>query len=125
MYVDMHRKGVHPHISIEDRLFVETIGGDLTIKVEDNTNTGKGIYSEPVDDPDQTLDDAEVYYALVGNLIILKIRPYQEQNYRYILFNEKIQRAIRVDALENSCVLLPDDHGLIFCQGILYTNRRI
>ena len=27
----MHRPGLHPHISIEDRVFVETVGGDLTV----------------------------------------------------------------------------------------------
>ena len=54
----MHRHGTHPHISIEDRVFVETVGGDLTIKIEDNTETGRGLYAEEVDDPDQTLDDA-------------------------------------------------------------------
>lgn len=114
---DMHRKGLHPHISISDRLFVETIGGDLTLKVEDNTNTGKGIYSEPVENSDQTLDDAEIYFSEVGNLIILKILPYQEEAYRYIIFNEKIQEAKRVDAIKDSCVLLPEDQGLIFAKG--------
>ena len=69
------RDGQHPHISIEDRVFVETIGGDLTIKVEDNTDTGKGIYSEPVSDMDQTLDDAEIHYAIIGNLVLLRLRP--------------------------------------------------
>src|SRR5688500_11814551 len=34
---DLHRSGLHPHISIEDRLFVETVHGGLTIKIEDNT----------------------------------------------------------------------------------------
>tara|TARA_R110002096_G_scaffold276109_2_gene469936 strand:- start:374 stop:5287 length:4914 start_codon:yes stop_codon:yes gene_type:complete len=114
---DMHRSGVHPHISIEDRLFVETINGDLTIKVEDNTNIGRGIYSEEVEDKDQTLDDAEIYFAVLGNLIILKIKPYQEEKFRYILYNEKIQDALRIDALENSCVLLPDNQGIIFAKG--------
>ncbi|MEM0896385.1 MAG: DNA repair ATPase, partial [Verrucomicrobiota bacterium] len=38
---DMHREGEHPHVSIEDRVFVETTGGDLTIKIEDNTSTGQ------------------------------------------------------------------------------------
>ena len=52
--------GKHPHVSILDKVFVETIGGDLTIKVEDNTASGKGIYSEPVDDADQSLDDASI-----------------------------------------------------------------
>ena len=49
-----HRDGLFPHVSIQDRVFVETLNGDLTIKVEDNTQTGKGIYCEPVDDKDQT-----------------------------------------------------------------------
>ena len=114
---DLHQEGQHPHIAIEDRVFVETVGGDLTIKIEDNTASGEGIYSEPVNDPDQVLDDAEIYYASVGNIIVLKIRPYQEENFRYIVYNEKIQQARRIDAVEHACVLLPDDHGLIFSNG--------
>ncbi|MBI1184572.1 AAA family ATPase [bacterium] len=114
---DMQRKGLHPHISIEDRVFVETIGGDLTIKIEDNTDTGEGIYSEPVDEPDQTLDDADISYALLNNIIVLRIKPYQETQYRYIVFNEKVRKAQRIDALEDACVLLPDDQGIIFPKG--------
>ena len=114
---DMQRSGKHPHISIEDKVFVETIHGDLTIKVENNTETGRGIYSEPVADKDQTLDDSEIYYAVVGNIILLKIRPYQEQEYRYLLFNSKLKTAQRLDALAEACVLLPDNQGLIFPHG--------
>jgi hypothetical protein len=114
---DMQRSGKHPHISIEDRVFVETIGGDLTIKVENNTATGRGIYAEPVLDKDQTLDDSEIYYAVVGNIILLKIRPYQEQDYRYFIYNSKLQTAQRLDALAEACVLLPDNQGLIFPHG--------
>ena len=119
---DLQQSGLHPHISIEDRLFVETIGGDLTIKIENNTESGEGIYAEPVDNPDQTLDDAVIYYAVVGNIILLKIRPYQEENFRYIVYNEKIQQARRIDAIEHACVLLPDDHGLIFSNGYYLQN---
>lgn len=114
---NMHQEGLHPHISIEDRVFVETVGGDLTIKIENNTDSGEGIYAEPVDDPDQTLDDAEVFYAIVGNIVLLRIRPYQEDKYRHFVFNEKIGRAQRLDAIEHACVFLPDDHGLIFSNG--------
>ena len=52
------RHGDNPHVSIQDRVFVECVGGDLTIKIEDNTATGDGIYSEPVEDRNQKLDDA-------------------------------------------------------------------
>ena len=114
---DAHQVGPHPHISIEDRLFVETVGGDLTIKIENNTESGEGIYAEPVDNADQTLDDAEIHYAILGSIILLKIRPYQERASRYIAYNDKVQQAHRLDAIETSCVLLPDDHGIIFSRG--------
>ncbi|MFZ5830518.1 MAG: DNA repair ATPase [Planctomycetota bacterium] len=114
---DMHRTGRFPHINIEDRLFVETIGGDLTIKVEDNTESGEGIYSEPVDNPDQTLDDAEIFYAVVGNLVLLKIRPYQEEDFRHFVYSGKTRKVHRIDSIEQACVLLPEDHGLIFSNG--------
>ena len=114
---DLVRGGAHPHVSVEDKVFVETIGGDLTIKVEDNTATGEGIYAEPVENPDQTLDDAEFFYAVLGHLVLLKVRPYQEKAYRYFVFNDKLKEVVRLDAIAQSCVMLPDDHGLIFPNG--------
>ena len=114
---DQHHYGRHPHISIEDRVFVETVGGDLTIKVENSTETGAGIYAEPVDHVDQTLDDAEIYYASLGNLVLLKIRPYQETAFRFLVFNAKLNTAIRMDDIETACVMLPDDQGIIFPGG--------
>jgi hypothetical protein len=113
---DEQRHGKFPHVSILDRVFVETTGGDLTIKVEDNTDDGRGIYREPVEYPDQTLDDAEYAFADLGHLIVLRIRPYQE-GARYFVFNEKMQQVQRMDALGQSGVLLPDNHGLIFPNG--------
>ncbi|MEM9835827.1 MAG: DNA repair ATPase [Bacteroidota bacterium] len=113
---DDQRKGRHPHVSILERVFVETVGGDLTIKIEDNTEDGRGIYAEAVDYADQTLDDAEFAYAELGNLIALRIRPYQEAD-RYFVYNEGMQSVQRVDALSTSGVLLPDNQGLIFSNG--------
>lgn len=114
---EAHRKGKYPHVSIEDKVFVETIGGDLTIKIEDNTESGQGIYSEEVEDKDQTLDDSEIYYTIIGNLIILKIRPYRENKYRYIVYNSKLHTARRIDALEDCCIMLPDNQGIIYAYG--------
>ncbi|MGD1960106.1 MAG: DNA repair ATPase [Fulvivirga sp.] len=113
---DDFRSGNFPHISIKDKVFVETVGGDLTVKIEDNTDNGRGIYSEPVDHKDQTMEDSDIYYAIVGNVVLLKIKPYQE-DFRYIVYNSKIQKARRVDEIKDACILLPDDHGLIFTNG--------
>ena len=121
---DFHRKGMHPHVSVMDRVFVEAVGGDLTIKVEDNTNDGLGIYREEVEYKDQSLDDAEYFYADLGHLIVLKIRPYQEE-FRYFVYNEKMQEVQRIDSLADSGVLLPDNHGVIFANGYyLQTGER-
>ena len=114
---DQHHYGAHPHVSINDMVFVETVGGDLTVKIENNTESGEGIYAEPVDNPDQQLDDAEIHYSIVGNLVLMKIRPYQESDYRYVIYNGKIQQAMRLDDIEHACVMLPSDHGLIFSGG--------
>jgi hypothetical protein len=111
------RYGDHPHISIEERVFVECVGGTLTIKVEDNTSKGTGIHDEPVDDRNQKVDDAEIEYAAIDHLIVLKIRPYKERDYRYFIYNEKQHTVERVDSIGESCVLLPQGHGLIFPDG--------
>ncbi len=115
--------GAHPHVSIEDRVFVETVGGDLTIKVEDNTETGEGIYSEPVENALQKLEDGEIYYSILGSIILFKILPYQEEEYRYIIFDEKRQQAVRVDDLARAAIRLPEDDGLIFPGGYFLINE--
>ena len=109
--------GRYPHVNILDTVFVETIGGDLTVKVENNTENGLGIYSEPVEDKTQSIDDGQFFYASVGSLILLKIRPYKEESWRYLIFNTMTQAVLRVDAIGESCVQLPEDHGIIFPGG--------
>lgn len=114
---EQHVHGRHPHVNILDEVFVETVGGDLTVKVEDNTEDGRGIYREDVDDPQQSLDDAEIHYAKVGTLILLKILPYNETTWRYLVYNTRSQQVHRIDAIGQACLLLPEDHGLIFPGG--------
>ncbi len=114
---DQMVNGKYPHMNILDTIFVETVGGDLTIKIEDNTQSGQGIYSEPVNDRTQSLTDAEIAYAKVGSLILLKILPYREDSYRYFVYNILTEAVLRLDAIGQSCVQLPEDHGIIFPGG--------
>ncbi len=113
---DMHRYGTHPHISILDKVFVETIGGDLTIKIEDNTDEGKGILDESVELVDQTLDDGQYRFADIGNLIALEIKPFQESP-RYFVYNHKMQEVKKINCIKDACVLLPDNQGIIYPNG--------
>ncbi|GAA2375400.1 DNA repair ATPase [Dactylosporangium salmoneum] len=112
-----HVLGRHPHISIEDVVFVETVGGDLTVKVENNTETGEGIYREPVDEPLQSLADADVSYARIGPLVLLRIRPYKETAFRFLVFNTRTRGVVRLDGIGQGCQRLPEDQGLIFPGG--------
>ncbi len=114
---DNQVQGAFPHISIEDEVFVETTGGDLTIKVENNTESGEGIYAEPVAEADQTLDDAEFEYARVGPLILLRILPYREEVRRHLVFSTRSHSVVRIDAIGQACVSLPDGHGVMFPGG--------
>ncbi|MDP9191488.1 MAG: DNA repair ATPase [Acidobacteriota bacterium] len=109
--------GKFPHVSIHNEVFVETLHGDVTIKIEDNTATGRGIFSEPVDDPDQSLDDAQIHYAIIGSLILLKILPYREKSWRHYVFNRRTKSVKRIDAIGHACIQLPEDHGIIFPGG--------
>jgi hypothetical protein len=117
--------GQYPHVSIRDEVFVETMHGDLTIKIEDNTATGRGIYSEPVDDPDQSLDDAQIHYAFAGSLILLKILPFGEKDWRYLVFNRRTKAVRRIDAIGYACIQLPEDHGIIFPGGYLLRTGEV
>ncbi|WKB54068.1 DNA repair ATPase [Eleftheria terrae] len=112
-----HVGGKHPHVNILDTVFVETVGGDLTVKIENNTETGLGIYSEPVEDKHQSLTDAEIAYARLGLLILLRVKPYREQAVRYLVYNTRTQQVERIDAIGGSCVQLPEDQGIIFPGG--------
>jgi MoxR-like ATPase len=109
--------GRFPHISILDEVFIDTINGSLTVKVENNTEAGLGIYDEPVEDKNQSLADASVYYAKAGRLIVLRVLPYREQQWRYFIFNTKLKTVVRSDAIGEACHQLPEDHGLIYPSG--------
>lgn len=109
--------GRHPHVRIQDGLYVDTVGGTLTVKVEDNTGTGEGIYSEPVDEPLQAAADAEIAYARVGALVLLRVRPYKEESRRYLVFNTLTKSVVRLDGVGLSCQRLPEEQGIVFPGG--------
>ncbi|HEX7308758.1 DNA repair ATPase, partial [Lentzea sp.] len=114
---EQHVLGRHPHIAIDGEVFVETVGGTLTVKIENNTESGEGVYSEPVDEPLQSLADAEIHYARVGPLILLRILPYKETAHRHLVFNTRTKEVTRLDGIGQACQRLPEDQGIIFPGG--------
>ncbi|MEV0529881.1 DNA repair ATPase [Streptomyces sp. NPDC050439] len=114
---DSHVLGRNPHISISGEIFVATVGGSLTLKIDDDTETGHGVYEEPVDEPLQSLADADVEHARVGALILLRVRPYKETVWRHLVFNTLTRTAVRLDGIGQACRRLPEDQGIVFPGG--------
>ncbi|CAL9643938.1 DNA repair ATPase [Streptomyces sp. enrichment culture] len=112
-----HVLGRHPHVSVQGEVFVETVGGTLTVKIENDTETGEGIYAEPVDEPLQSLADADIAHARVGALILLRVRPYKEDTDRYLVFNTLTRTVVRLDGIGQACRRLPEDQGIVFPGG--------
>ncbi|WP_228973167.1 DNA repair ATPase [Streptomyces sp. DH12] len=115
---DDHVLGRHPHIAVAGgTAFVSTVGGTLTVKTDDDTETGEGVYGEPVDEPLQALADAEVGYAVVGSLVLLRVRPYKEDTWRHLVLHPLTGTVTRLDGIGRSCRRLPDDQGVVFPGG--------
>jgi len=114
---DHQVSGRHPHVAIADTLFLDNTNGHLTVKIEDNTETGEGIYDEALDDANQILDDAQFHYAELGELILVKVLPFREEQWRYLVFNKRNHEVVRIDAIGQACLQLPEDHGILFPGG--------
>ena len=114
---DSQVQGRSPHLNIADTLFVDNLRGNITFKVENNTSTGEGIYSDPVDSDSQSLDDASFDFADLGEILLVRILPFNEKRWRYYLFNRTERKIERVDTMAGSVASLPDNHGLIFPSG--------
>ncbi|MEU9166990.1 DNA repair ATPase [Streptomyces sp. NPDC048420] len=112
-----HVLGRHPLVSIQGEVFVSTVGGVLTVKADDDTEAAEGVYTEPVDEPLQSLADADIAHARVGALILLRIRPYKENTDRHLVFNTLTRTVARFDGIGRACRRLPEDQGIVFPGG--------
>ncbi|MFB7026193.1 MULTISPECIES: DNA repair ATPase [unclassified Streptomyces] len=122
---DDHVSGRHPHISLGGRLYVSTTGGALTVKTENDPETGTGVYAEPVDEPLQSLADAEVAHAVVGALTLIRVRPYKEEAVRHLVFNALTGTVVRLDGIGQACLRLPDDEGVVFPGGYCLSSGTV
>ncbi|MBL4634354.1 MAG: DNA repair ATPase, partial [Kofleriaceae bacterium] len=109
--------GKYPHFNVCDLLFVDNTGGSITIKLENNTSVGEGVYDARVEEANQTLDDARWAYARLGTLILLRVIPYRETQERFLVINTRTHEVTRIDSIGEACLQLPEDQGIIFPNG--------
>ncbi|MBD0708264.1 MULTISPECIES: DNA repair ATPase [unclassified Streptomyces] len=114
---DDHVPGRHPHVSLGGHAYVSTMGGTLTVKTADDTTTGEGVHSEPVDEPLQSLADADIAHAVVGHLLLIRVRPYKERTHRHLVLHTLTGTVARLDGIGQACLRLPGDEGIVFPGG--------
>ncbi|MEV0280388.1 DNA repair ATPase [Streptomyces sp. NPDC050610] len=114
---DDHVLGRHPHVAVGGGIYVSTVGGALTVKTENTTESAEGLYSEPVEEPLQSLADADIEHARIGPLVLLRVRPYNESVQRHLVYNATTRTVVRLDGIGQACLRLPDDQGVIFPGG--------
>ncbi|GHE04143.1 hypothetical protein GCM10010339_34540 [Streptomyces alanosinicus] len=108
-----HVLGRDPYVAVPGGLGVSTVGGSLTVRTPD----GEPLYTEPVQEPLQSLADAAVGHARVGALVLLRVRPYKEDADRYLVFDTLTRAVVRLDGIGQACRRLPEEQGIVFPGG--------
>ena len=52
-------------------------------------------------------------------MVLLKILPFRESVWRYLVFDTRSQKVIRADGIGQGCRALPEDHGVVFPGGYM------
>lgn len=108
-----HVLGREQYVAVPGGLGVTTVGGSLTVRTPD----GEELFAEPVQEPLQALADAEVAHARVGALVLLRVRPYKEEDDRYLVFDTLSRTVVRLDGIGQACRRLPEEQGIVFPGG--------
>ncbi|WP_224285675.1 DNA repair ATPase, partial [Streptomyces sp. LS1784] len=105
--------GRPPRAGLAGELLVGVDGGRLTIAAPD----GRELHREPLVEALQTLADARIAHARLGTLLLVRVRPYQEETERHLVVHLPTGTVTRIDALGQACLRLPADQGVAFPGG--------
>ncbi|MFJ2865422.1 DNA repair ATPase [Kitasatospora sp. NPDC087314] len=105
--------GSPPRADLGGELRLGVDGGRLTIAAAD----GRELHHEPLAEALQTLADAQIAHTRLGTLLLVRVRPYQEETVRHLVCHLPTGRITRIDALGQACLRLPADQGVAFPGG--------
>ncbi|MGW3072981.1 DNA repair ATPase [Kitasatospora sp. NPDC001132] len=105
--------GRPPRADLAGELLVGVDGGRLSITTPD----GRELHREPLAEALQTLADARIAHARIGTLLLVRVRPYQEETERHLVVHLPTGTVTRIDALGQACLRLPADQGVAFPGG--------
>ncbi len=104
-------------IKLSERVLINPLGGSLQILLDDG-GAGSLLLEDRLEHADQSLQDCEISWAVAGDLVLVDLLPYGENDHRYYVVNRLAHSAVRLDSLGDAFRQLPDDQGLIFPEGV-------
>ncbi|MEM9035066.1 MAG: DNA repair ATPase [Actinomycetota bacterium] len=108
--------GAHPVVSVSGEAFVGFRGGRLQVRVDDGRPDGRIEIDEAVEVPGQSLADVTVAYAVVGEVLLVRVALYAEPERCYVM-GRRTRLVTRVDAVLEACRVLPGGDGVVFPGG--------
>ncbi|MER7580343.1 DNA repair ATPase [Kitasatospora sp. NPDC097691] len=113
--------GRPPRADLAGELHLGVDGGRLTLTTPD----GRELHHEPLAEALQTLADAQIAHARLGTLLLVRVRPYQEEGVRHLVVHLPSGKVTRIDALGQACLRLPADQGVAFPGGCHLTDGTV
>ncbi|MFD5466951.1 DNA repair ATPase [Kitasatospora sp. NPDC127059] len=105
--------GSAPRADLAGEVHLGVDGGRLTFTTPD----GRELHHEPLAEALQTLADAQIAHARLATLLLVRVRPYQEETVRHLVVHLPTGQVTRIDALGRACLRLPADQGVAFPGG--------
>ena len=102
---------------VADRIMISPRRGKVRIMLDDGSAGHLPLLEEEVA-REQTLEDCALAHATLGDLVLLRLRPYTEEQARYYVVNQLVDQAVRLDALGAAFRELPGGQGVIFPSGV-------
>lgn len=103
-------------IKLNDETFIFYVNNEIVFQ-----NKNKILFKEALKERNQSFDDMQFALSAVGELVLVKYTPYGEKS-RYYLFDPINLNVFRCDDLDKSVVELPQNNGILFCNGY-YLNK--
>ena len=115
------RAGAHPVVAVLDEVFIGFRGGRLQLRVDTGQGGAHAEIDESVDHPGQSLADVGVDYLSMGDILLIRVRLYEEAPRTYV-FSHRSRAGQRVDAVGVTSRTLPGGEGVVFPGGIHLTS---
>ena len=115
-------EGRWPHWNLHDLLFIGGGKGTLEFRIDDVVEGGRVITTEHLSATDADIGELVIQTARMGELLLIRLKPYGETSERYYIYNRLTQQVHRIDAIGLNCHQLPEHSGVIFPGGFHLQN---